>query len=69
MITMPTTASLMATTTVVTRADSFIPRTRITVRTSTRANARMSKPKPLATSGPDSASGIVQPMLSRSERT
>ncbi|CAM5732467.1 hypothetical protein SMICM304S_03711 [Streptomyces microflavus] len=69
MITMRTTATLIATTTEVTRAESFMPMTRMTVSTSTRAKARMSKPNPSATSGPDSASGIVQLTLSISERT
>lgn len=69
MITIRTTATLMATTTVVTRAESFMPRTRIAVRTSTRTKARMSKPNPVATSGPESTSGMCQPTLSISERT
>lgn len=69
MITMRTTATLIATTTEVTRADSFMPMTRMTVSTSTRAKARMSKPKPSATSVPESTSGIVQSTLSISERT
>ncbi|CAM5488894.1 hypothetical protein SCYAM73S_03467 [Streptomyces cyaneofuscatus] len=69
MITMRTTATLMATTTEVTRADSFMPTTRMAVSTSTRAKARMSKPNPSATSGPESTSGIVQSTLSISERT
>lgn len=46
MITISTTVTLMATTTVVTRAESFTPMTRIAVSTSTSAAARMSKPNP-----------------------
>ncbi len=68
MITMRTTPTLIATTTEVTRADSFMPMTRMTVSTSTRAKARMSKPNPSATSVPDSTSGSFQPALSSSER-
>ena len=69
MMTSSTTATFTATTTEVTRADSFMPRTRIPVSTSTRRAARMSKVKPPATSGPESTSGSRHPALSRRERT
>ncbi len=68
MITMRTTVTLMATTTEVTRADSFMPRTRMPVSTSTRTAARMSKPNPSAPSRPPSDAGNCQPALSSSER-
>lgn len=66
-ITVRTTVTLMATTTAVTRAESFVPRTRMTVSTRTRAAARTSKPNPFAPSLPLSASGRCQPALSSRE--
>ncbi len=67
MMTTRTTVTLMATTTVVTRADSFMPRTRMPVRTSTRTAARMSKPKTSEPSRLPRAAGISQPALSMSD--
>lgn len=67
MMTTRTTATLMATMTVVTRAESFMPTTRMAVRTSTSAAARMSKPNPEAPSRPLSAAGRCQPALSSRE--
>ncbi len=69
MITVSTTVTLMATTIEVIRADSFIPRTRMPVRTITRAKARMSKPNSPAPSLLPSAAGISQPALSMSDWT
>lgn len=69
MITIRTTVTLIATTSVVIRAESFTPMTRMAVSTSTSAAARMSKPNPSAPSRPLSASGMCQPALSISERT
>src|SRR5690606_27768376 len=51
----------------VTRADSFMPRTRMPVSTSTRAAARMSNPKTSEPSRLPSAAGISQPALSMSD--
>ncbi len=60
-MTSSTTATLMATTTAVMRAESFVPTTRITVSTRTSRNASRSKWPPA--SGPAREVGRVQPRL------
>ncbi len=68
MMTSSTTVTLIPTITEVTRDDSFMPTTRIAVRTRTRTQASRSKPK-VPSCVPDSPCGRCTPAVSSSERT